>query len=219
VKWPETIEQARKIQKTLAAKVRCDPLPKTPRRIAGADAAFDKKRVFAAACVYLFPEMTLQDECCFVSLIGFPYIPGYLSFREGEAILHVLRLLKVKPDLILIDGQGIAHPRGIGIASHIGVLLDLPTIGCAKSRLVGEFEDPGSKRGTRSPLRYQEKTVGAVVRTRDCVRPLFISPGHKISLHHSVEIVLQTTRGFRIPEPLRRADILSKRVKREYSTG
>jgi deoxyribonuclease V len=161
----------------------------------------------------------LLDEVCTVSPVSFPYISGYLSFREGEAIIRSLRLLKAKPDLVLIDGQGIAHPRRMGIASHIGVLLDQPTIGCAKSRLVGEFEEPGWKRGAHASLLFQEKIVGAVVRTRDNIRPLFISPGHKVSLKNAVEIVLQTARGFRIPEPLRRADFLSKQVKREYSTG
>lgn len=219
MKWPDNIEQARKIQETLARKVRCIPLRKAPKLIAGVDAAFDDGRIFAAACLYSFPELTLQNECGFVSPIGFPYVPGYLSFREGEAIIRTLRLHKAKPDLILIDGQGIAHPRGLGIASHIGVLLDLPTVGCAKSRLVGEFETPGWERGAHSFLHYHETIVGAVVRTRDYVRPLFISPGHKVSLKNAIEIVLQTTRGFRIPEPLRRADFLSKRVKREFSTG
>jgi deoxyribonuclease V len=219
VKWPETIEQARKIQETLARKVRCIPLRKAPKLIAGVDAAFSENQVFAAACLFAFPELALLDEVCAVSPVSFPYISGYLSFREGEAIIRALRLLKAKPDLILIDGQGIAHPRGLGIASHIGVLLDQPTIGCAKSRLVGEFKTPGWERGSHSPLLFQENIVGMVVRTRDNVRPLFISPGHRVSLKNAIEIVLQTTRGFRIPEPLRRADFLSKRVKREYSAG
>jgi deoxyribonuclease V len=219
VKWPETIEQARKIQESLATKVLCIPLRKAPKLIAGVDAAFSENQAFAAACLFAFPELSLLDEVCVVSSISFPYIPGYLSFREGEAIIRALRLLKAKPDLILIDGQGIAHPRRIGIASHIGVLLDQPTIGCAKSRLVGEFKEPDWQRGAHSPLLFKEKIVGAVVRTRDHVRPLFISPGHKVSLKNAMEIVLQTTRGFRIPEPLRRADFLSKRAKREYSAG
>jgi deoxyribonuclease V len=218
-RWPDNIEQARKIQESLAAKVLCIPLRKKVKLIAGVDAAFTEHQIFAAACLYSFPALSLLDEVCTVSPVSFPYISGYLSFREGEPIIRALRLLKAKPDLILVDGQGIAHPRRMGIASHIGVLLNLPTIGCAKSRLVGEFEEPDWKRGAQAPLRFQEKIVGAVVRTRDHVRPLFISPGHRVSLKNAVEIVLQTTRGFRIPEPLRRADFLSKRVKREFSTG
>ncbi len=216
-KWPETIAQARKIQEALALRVRCAPLKTKPRLVAGVDAAFAERQIFAAACLFSYPELSLLEELCLVSSISFPYVPGYLSFREGGAILQALRLLKARPDLVLIDGQGIAHPRGLGIASHIGVLLDLPTVGCAKSRLVGEFEIPGWKRGAHSLLRYQEKIVGAVVRTKDHVRPLFISPGHRTDLKNSVEIVLQMTHGFRIPEPLRRADFLSKKVKREYS--
>jgi len=219
MKWPETIEQARKIQESLATKVLYSALRKAPKIIAGVDAAFSENQVFAAACLFAFPEFALQDEVYAVSPVNFPYISGYLSFREGEAILHALRLLKAKPDLILIDGQGIAHPRGLGIALHIGVLLDLPTVGCAKSRLVGEFEMPSWERGAHSPLLFRNKIVGAVVRTKDHVRPLFISPGHKVSLKNATEIVIQTTRGFRIPEPLRRADFLSKQVKREFSTG
>jgi deoxyribonuclease V len=217
-RWPDNIEQAKEIQESFSAKIRCTPLRKKPKLIAGVDAAYTENRIFAAACLYSYPELDLLDEVCVVSSISFPYIPGYLSFREGEAIIRALRLLKAKPNLILIDGQGIAHPRRLGIASHIGVLLDLPTIGCAKSRLIGEFQEPNWKSGVHSPLLFKEKIVGAVVRTRDHVRPLFISPGHKVSLKNSVEIVLQTTRGFRIPEPLRRADFLSKRVKREFLT-
>jgi deoxyribonuclease V len=219
MRWPETIKQARKIQESLAAKVRCTPLRKKLKFIAGVDAAFSENQVFAVSCLFAFPELALLEEVWTVSSISFPYIPGYLSFREGEAIIRALRLLKAKPDLILVDGQGIAHPRRIGIASHLGVLLDQPTIGCAKSRLVGEFEEPDWKRGAYSPLLFQEKIVGMVVRTRDNVRPLFISPGHKVSLKNAMEIILQTTRGFRIPEPLRRADFLSKQVKREYPPG
>ena len=117
-------------------------------------------------------------------------------------------------DLILVDGQGIAHPRGLGIASFIGVILDVPTIGCAKSRLVGEYTEPGSRKGSWSPLWYERRTVGAVVRTRDHTRPLFISPGHKIDLASVIQITLASIGRYRIPEPLRCADLLSKKIKR-----
>jgi deoxyribonuclease V len=149
----------------------------------------------------------------------FPYVPGFLSFREGPAIIEALSRLKIKPDLILLDGQGIAHPKGLGIASHIGILLDLPTVGCAKSRLVGEYKEPGSNKGAWSPLKFHGSIVGAVLRTRDSVRPLFVSPGHRIDLKASIEIVLGCIGRYRIPEPLRRADILSKRIKRDQKVN
>jgi deoxyribonuclease V len=123
--------------------------------------------------------------------------------------------LKRTPDVILVDGQGIAHPKKLGIASHIGALLDMPTIGCAKSRLVGEYKEPKPRRGSRSALKYNGETVGSVLRTRDGVRPLFVSPGHRIDLDSCIKLVLGCTRGYRIPEPLRRADFLSKKLKRE----
>jgi deoxyribonuclease V len=123
--------------------------------------------------------------------------------------------LKIKPDLILVDGQGIAHPKGIGIASHLGVLLDIPSVGCAKSRLIGEYEEPGLKKGEWSPLKYAGRVVGAVLRTRENVRPLFVSPGHGIDLKTSLGIVLGCAGKYRIPEPLRTADFLSKKIRRE----
>jgi deoxyribonuclease V len=210
---PETVEEARRIQGILAAKVEIIPFRSEVGYIAGVDAAFSSTRVFAAACLFSYPGLEPVEDALAQTAMRFPYISGYLSFREGPAIMLAVRRLSTKPDLILVDGQGIAHPRGIGIASHIGVLLDMPTIGCAKSRLCGEFVEPDGGKGERSLLRYRDKVVGAVLRTRAGVRPLFISPGHRVDLETSVEIALAATRRFRIPEPLRRADILSKRAR------
>ena len=123
------------------------------------------------------------------------------------------------PDLILVDGQGIAHPRGIGIASHIGVLLDIPAIGCAKSRLIGEFVEPGARKGSWSPLVHRGTIIGAVVRTRNDVRPLFVSPGHRVDLQNCLRIVEACSKGYRIPEPLRRAHLLSKEKKRAFQAA
>lgn len=210
--WPKTLtlEEARKEQELLRKKVRIAPFSKEPRFVAGVDAAFKADRVFAAACLYRFPELTLVEQRSVVRELIFPYIPGFLSFREGPAIIAALNELSRKPDLILVDGQGIAHPRGIGIASYIGVLQGIPTIGCAKSRLVGEYEEPGTKKGGWSPLRVNGNVVGAVLRTRDAVRPLFISPGHKIDVKSAIRLALSCTVNYRIPEPLRCADILSR---------
>lgn len=217
--WPQDIAQAKKIQERLQTKVKIAALGKRPKFIAGVDAAFSDSHVFAAACLFSFPDLELIEEVIAAAVIHFPYIPGFLSFREGPALIQAVRRLKTKPDLILVDGQGIAHPRGIGIASHLGVLLDIPTVGCAKSRLIGEFIEPGPKKGFWSPLLHKKKIIGAVLRTRDRVRPLFVSPGHKVNLENSIDIVLACTIKYRIPEPLRRADILSKKGKHRRSAG
>lgn len=215
--WPKslTIPEAREIQKRLRKKVRITPLTKEPRYIAGVDAAFSHDTVFAAACLYLFPELVLREQKISVQKLLFPYVPGFLSFREGPAIISALEKLSQKPDLILVDGQGIAHPRGLGIASHIGVFLGIPTIGCAKSRLIGEHSEPGNRKGDHAPLIFEGQIIGSVLRTRDYTRPLFISPGHKTDLTAAVHFTLGCTGRYRLPEPLRCADTLSKKVKKE----
>lgn len=217
MKWPADIAEARKIQEAFRNKVKIAPLKKTPEHIAGVDAAFCEDKIIAIACLYKYPDLTPIEERYVAAEVFFPYIPGYLSFREGPAIIQALSSLDIRPDLILFDGQGIAHPKGLGIAAHIGAFLDLPSIGCAKSRLVGEYEEPWNKKGSWSPLDYKGKVVGAVLRTRENVRPLFISPGHRIDLKGSIEIVLRCISKYRIPEPLRRADSMSKKLKKEIS--
>jgi deoxyribonuclease V len=217
IKWPKDLKRARKLQEILQKKVKITPLKKKPEYIAGVDASFLNNKVIGVACLYRYPDIIFLEESSAVARVLFPYIPGFLSFREGPVIMEAVKRLKIKPDLILFDGQGIAHPKGLGIASHIGVLLDLPTIGCAKSRLIGEYKELEMKKGNRSSLRYHGKIVGAVLRTRDDVRPLFISPGNKIDLRGSIDVALGCTRQFRLPEPLRMADFISKKIKRELS--
>lgn len=213
--WPDNISNAKAIQLDLRDKVRIVPLRKNPKIIAGVDAAFSDDKIIGVACLYKYPELTLLEDAFSITKVSFPYIPGYLSFREGPSLIEALHKLKIKPDVILFDGQGIAHPKGLGIASHIGVLLDMTTIGCAKSRLVGEYKEPKLKKGGWSPLKYNHDVIGAVLRTRDNVKPVFVSPGHRIDLQASINIVLNCTGKYRISEPLRRADIISKRMKRE----
>jgi deoxyribonuclease V len=144
--------------------------------------------------------------------IPFRYIPGLLSFREGPILVKTFQKLKIKPDLMIYDGQGIAHPRGFGLASHLGLWLDLPSIGCAKTPLLGEFISPGPSQGSFELIRREGKEVGVVLRTKDKIKPLFISPGHRIDLLTSIQIILTTCQGFRIPEPLRRAHQLSRKM-------
>ena len=213
--WPGSIRDAKAIQAELRGRVKIIPLNKAPRFIAAVDAAFSGEHVIGAVCVYRYPSLVLTEEAYAVARVYLPYIPGYLSFREGPAIIETLKKLKTDPDIILFDGQGIAHPQGLGIASHIGVILDKPTIGCAKSRLVGEYAEPGMHKGEWSLLQYNKKIIGVVLRTKDKVKPVFISPGHRIDLPSSIEIILGCTGKYRIPDPLRRADILSKEMKRK----
>lgn len=215
-KWPKDIREARVIQIALKDRVKITPLRKNPRFVAGVDAAFFEDKVVGVACLYKYPEIIpVAEERYAIIEVSFPYIPGFLSFREGPSIIEALNSLRIKPHIILFDGQGIAHPEGMGIASHIGVILDIPAIGCAKSRLIGEYKEPGFKRGEWSPLKYNSRIVGAVLRTKDNVRPVFVSPGHRIDLKSSIEILLGCTGKYRIPEPLRRADYISKKLKRE----
>ncbi len=212
--WPDDISEAKKIQDPLRKRVKIIPLKKTPEIIAGVDAAFAGDKIVAVATLYEYPELKHLHDASSIEKIRFPYIPGMLSFREGHAIVNAVKRLNIKPDVILFDGQGIAHPKGIGIASHIGVILDIPTIGCAKSRLIGEFKDPDIIERSWTYLYFKEIRVGAVLRTRSNVKPVFISPGHMIDIDSSVEIVMKCVSKYRIPEPLRIADILSRKLKR-----
>ncbi len=215
MKWPAkfTLQEARQAQNLLQKKVRIIPLEHEFRYVAGVDAAFSEDRVFAAACLYRFQDLTACEHASFSRKLSFPYVPGFLSFREGPAIIAALNKLSRRPGLILVDGQGIAHPRGFGIASYIGVLTGIPTIGCAKSRLIGEYEEPLTKKGSWSALRSEGNVIGAVLRTRDDTRPLFVSPGHRTDLNSSIRLTLSCTRNYRIPEPIRCADMLSKKIK------
>lgn len=213
--WPRDIDTAREIQDILRKKVKILPLRAAPAYIAAVDAAFAGNEVIAVSSLSAFPSLECRQDAVWREEIRFPYVPGLLTFREGHAMISALKRLRIPPDVILVDGQGIAHPKGIGIASHIGVVLGKPTIGCAKSRLIGEFEEPRTQKGNWSYLYYKGKEVGVVLRTRDHVKPLFISPGHLIDIPSSLEIVMECLSGYRIPEPLRRADSLSRGLSRQ----
>jgi len=212
--WPQDATHTRRIQECVRREIRHEPLGKKMRFVAGADAAFFGEHVVGAASLFSYPGMIPLEDAHAVRQVSFPYRPGFLFFREGP---DALRALGTAPDLILCDGHGIAHPEGAGLASHIGVLMKVPTIGCAKSRLVGEYEEPGGGKGQSSPLLFREKPVGAVVRTQNRVKPLFVSPGHRITLDEAVQIVLRCAIRYRIPEPLRRADILSRRIRKDLT--
>jgi len=213
--WPRDTRAAREIQDAFRKKVKILPLRKAPLHVAGVDAAFAGNEVIAVSSLYTFPLLECVQDAVWREEIRFPYVPGLLTFREGHAMISALKRLRIAADVILVDGQGIAHPRSIGIASHIGVILGKPTIGCAKSRLIGEFREPRTGKGSWSFLYYKGEEVGAVLRSRDHVRPLFVSPGHLIDILSSLEIVMKCLSHYRIPEPLRRADSLSKEFSRQ----
>ena len=212
-RWRVTPAQGRAIQDRLRAKVRLTSLPAVSV-VAGLDCAFSAERVFAAAVVWDVQRGAALETRTHSRPLAFPYVPGLLSFREAPALLGALRRVRTPVDALLCDGQGLAHPRRFGLACHLGVLLDLSAVGCAKSRLVGEGAEPGRQRGASTPLTHQGEQVGALLRTRTAVKPLFVSPGHRCDFDGAVHLALRCGGGFRLPEPVRLADALVAAFKR-----
>lgn len=209
--WPTDVASAREVQETLRSRViREDALGRV-RYVAGVDVGFeDKERTTRAAVAVLeFPGLALHDQAISRSPTRFPYIPGYLSFRELPAVLQALDRLTVMPDLLLCDGQGLAHPRRFGLACHLGVVTDIPSIGVAKSRLIGVHDDLPPEKGQWLPLMHKGETIGAVVRSRSNVSPLYVSLGHRISLPTAIDYVLHCTTRYRLPETTRWAHRLA----------
>ena len=214
--WDLSPAEARSLQAELAEAVDAtSPLPAW-ETLAAADVSFDRGSDVLSAAVVVVRAGTFEliERVGLVAPARFPYVPGLLSFREAPALLEAFDRLRTRPDVVLCDGQGIAHPRRLGIASHLGLRLDLPTVGCAKSRLCGGFADPGPNRGDRSPLTDKGETIGAVLRTRAKVAPLFVSPGHKCDLEGAVGLVLATTARYRLPIPSRMAHEYVNEVRR-----
>jgi deoxyribonuclease V len=213
--WPRTYQEAVALQEELRGRVRLAPLEHPPRRVGGADAITDRadRRIFGAVAVYTYPELELVEEAWAAGEVPFPYRTGLLSFREIPILTEAFRKLRQPPEVLLVDGQGIAHPRGLGLASHLGLVLGVPTVGMAKSRLVGVGPEPGVEAGSASELVWQGQVVGLILRTVTGRRPLYLSPGHLITLPESREIGLGCVRKYRIPLPLRRADHLTRCLK------
>jgi deoxyribonuclease V len=201
----KTLVRAERIQQRLRRRVIRANRFETVRRVAGIDVAYGGNRACAAVVVFRFPEIVEIEVAVAVKRDAFDYVPGFFSLREAPVMIRALVKLDRPPDLLLVDGHGRAHPRCFGLACHLGVLVDLPTIGCAKTRLVGAFREPLPESGHYSPLFEGPNLLGAVVRTRKNVRPLFVSTGHRIDLTTAVAYVLACCRGYRLPEPLRRA--------------
>jgi deoxyribonuclease V len=213
--WKVSPQEAIRIQEELRKRVRLRP-PKVPfKTVAAADVSYSRtdEKLFAAFLVFSYPDLTLLECAAARGRSSFPYIPGLLSFREAPILLKAFSKLERHPDVILIDGQGIAHPRSMGIAAHLGILLGLSSIGCAKSRLYGKEAEPGPEQGSFVPLIEGEQTLGMIVRTRAGVKPVYVSPGHRMDMEGSVKMVLSLCRGYRIPEPLRQAHILVNQIR------
>jgi deoxyribonuclease V len=220
--WHVSVTDARRIQQRLRRHIEVSTYVHEMRYIAGADIAVTPatSTIYAGVVVLDYVTLAVVERKSIVSTTGFPYIPGLLSFREAPALLQVFAQLDTTPDVVVLDGQGIAHPRGLGIASHMGLLLDVPAIGCAKSRLTGRYEEPLPSRGAHTPL-YGSKgeVLGAVLRTKDHTKPVFVSVGHKMELSQALDILLHCHRGYRIPEPTRLADQYVGAIRRGQGRG
>jgi len=228
--WNLSYSQARDLQVHLAGKVRHTAVKKMPKTVAGIDCAFSKdgETIFAAVVMLRLPDLEIIETTSASRKVTFPYIPGLLSFREAPVCIAAVEKLRKQPDVFIIDGQGIAHPRRLGLAAHLGLFFDRPTIGCAKSRLIGQFQEPPPEKGAYSFLTDEKITrlrtnderrtasdevIGAVLRTRTNVKPVFVSVGHKCRLKDVIEITLACTTKYRLPEPTRLAHQLVSGLK------
>ena len=206
-RWRVSYREAVAIQESLREQLRIEPLAHSVHLIAGTDVAYSRAshRMYAAVVLVRLPSLEVVDAAEWYGRATFPYIPGLLTFREVPPLLEALRRLRTEPDALLFDGQGLAHPRQFGLACHGGLLFEKPAVGCAKARLVGEHGKVGSERGASVALIYRGTTVGAVLRTRHGIKPVYVSPGHLVDVPSAVALVLACTGRFRIPEPIRLA--------------
>ncbi|HLW68762.1 MAG TPA: deoxyribonuclease V [Gemmataceae bacterium] len=216
-RWNVTPKEAVQLQRKMASRIDAQVPLTCMELVAGADISYDlaTQKTYATVLLFRLADDQVIETQDVILETKFPYVSGLLTFREAPALLKAFAKLKNTPDVVMIDGQGIAHPRRIGLASNVGLWLDLPTIGCAKSRLIGTFKAPAKQAGSLSPLMDKEEQVGYVVRTRENVNPVFVSVGHKIDLASAVRVVLACCRGYRIPEPTRLADIRVDELRRK----
>ena len=219
--WNVTYKEAIKIQERLKNKVQLKKIDKKIQYVAGLDVSYAKGSdiMWAGVVVLDFLSLKKVEKKWAQKQVSFPYIPGLLSFREIPVLLDALRKLEIEPDLVFCDGQGIAHPRGLGLASHMGIIVNKPTIGCAKSPLVGRYNQVGKCKGSYEYLIYKNRKIGAAVRTKSNVKPVFISPGYGIMLQDCIQFVLEACSTYRIPEPTRQAHLLVNSVRSGKRSG
>jgi deoxyribonuclease V len=221
-RWDVSPSEAALIQKKLALEATAEsPDGFEPRIIAAADVSCERysKRMCAAIAVVSYPELDIIETATAALDTNFPYVPGLLSFREAPAVLMAFEKLKSLPDAVMIDGHGMAHPRGFGLARHIGLAVDLPTFGVAKSLLVGEYSDLGNERGDKSDIIYKGKPVGVALRTRTGVKPVFVSVGHKIDIETALIITLECARRVRLPYPARLAHVAANDLRKKKTSA
>ncbi|MCB7128400.1 MAG: deoxyribonuclease V [Candidatus Brocadiales bacterium] len=219
--WDVSYKDAVSLQEELRSKLIIKGMSGRPGVIAGADVAYSKlaNRVYAGVIIMDFRSMDIIEEATAAAEATFPYIPGLLSFREAPVLLKAFSAIERTPDVILFDGQGIAHPRGVGLASHMGLVLDKPSIGCAKKLLIGEHKPVRDKVGAFSYIIHKRRRIGAALRTRAGVKPVFVSPGHKTDIASSIRVLLDSCRGYRLPEPVRRAHNLVTLLRVQTERG
>lgn len=216
--WNLTPRQAVALQNRLRSRLELVP-PRGPlRRIAGADISYERfsDLAHAAFVVLELPDLKIIARSHATARMTFPYVPGLLTFREAPALLNAWSRLALEPDVVMFDGMGIAHPRRMGIAAHLGLLLDKPAIGCGKSRLFGAHDEPGMRAGSWKPLRDGGETIGAVLRTRDGINPIYVSPGHHMDLKTAIQLTMACVGRYRIPEPTRQAHLYANELRRNY---
>jgi deoxyribonuclease V len=220
-RWDVPPVEAIRIQRALARRANLREVRRALRTAAGVDVSYETRSstLYAAVVVMHLDTHEILETATAVHEVAFPYIPGLLSFREAPAALTAFARLRREPDCVLCDGQGIAHPRRFGLACHLGLVLALPTIGCAKSRLVGESRNPGRRRGSFQILYDKGEKIGMVLRTKDGVGPVYVSPGYRVSLRQARVIVLRAYGGYRVPEPIRRAHLLVNALRRDGDGG
>jgi deoxyribonuclease V len=213
--------EAKRLQEELASRVVAGPALDLEgvRYVGGADVSTEGERAFATVVVLEFPALTLVEVRGFEAPLRFPYVPGLLSFRELPPVVGALEKVETAVDALILDAQGLAHPRRIGLASHLGIYIDVPTVGCAKSRLVGSYEEPGREKGSVTDLVHRGEIVGKVLRTRDGVSPVYVSVGNGIDLESSVELVLACCTKYRLPESTRQAHNAAGRLRRGEEPG
>jgi len=216
--WEVNPQEAIKIQKDLKSNISLKKSFSKINKIAGADVSYYQNKMIAGVVIFEFPNLKIVERQSFISTVNFPYIPGLLTFREGPSLLAAFKKIKNDPDIILFDGQGIAHPRRMGIATHLGLFLDKPTIGCAKSKLSGKYTSVGEEKGDYTLLKEGKEVLGAVLRTRRKVKPIFISPGYKIDLSNSIEITLKCIVKYRLPVPVREAHIFVNQIRNNLTS-